>query len=54
MDINKVIVKMGILYNSPCVLFRHKNGFAWNYNGEIKDLGNITEEEAIQKFDWNF
>lgn len=54
MDINNTIVKMGILYNSPCVLFRHESGFAWKWNGEVKDLGNITEKEAIKKFDYNF
>jgi len=54
MDIKKIIVKMGILYNKPCVLFRYEKGFAWSYNEETKDLGNVTEERAIQMFDWNF
>jgi len=49
-----VIVKLGKLYGEPCVLFRHKNGFAWQYKDEIRNLGDIGMKRAIQKFDWNF
>jgi hypothetical protein len=43
-----------ILYNKPCVLFRYENGYAYKYDGEIKDLGNIKEDKAIYEFKRNF
>lgn len=50
-----IIIGMTILYGYPAVLFKHNNGYAWKYKGEIKDLGNdISRERAIEKFEWNF
>lgn len=54
MNLNEVIVKQSILYGHPCVLFKHSGGYAWSYKGEVKDLGDISKEAAIKKFDWNF
>jgi|UPI0004B253A7 hypothetical protein len=45
---------MAILYGRPAVLFRHENGFAWKYKEEIKDLGVVTLERAVEIFEWNF
>lgn len=49
-----VIIGMTILYGYPAVLFKYNNGYAWKYKNEIKDLGNISRERAIEKFEWNF
>lgn len=49
-----IIVGMTILYGYPAVLFKHENGYAWKYKLEVKDLGDITEERAIEMFEWNF
>jgi hypothetical protein len=49
-----IIVGMTILYGKPAVLFRHDTGYAWMYNGEYKDLGNISKARAIEMFEWNF
>lgn len=54
MNINEIIVKQGILYGYPCVLFKHENGYAWTYKGETKDIGNVSKERAIEMFDYNF
>jgi hypothetical protein len=54
MEFSEVIVKQGVMYGYPCVLFRHNEGFAWSYRQDTKDLGKISKEAAIQRFDNNF
>lgn len=54
MDVNEIIVHQGIMYGYPCVLFRHSNGFAWSYRRETRNLGKLTEEQAIARFKSNF
>lgn len=51
---NHIIVGMTVLYGNPAVLFKHDGGYAWKYKGEIKNLGNISREKAIEKFEFNF
>lgn len=51
---NDIIIGMTILYGKPAVLFKHENGFAWKYKGEVKDIENVTKERAIEMFEWNF
>ena len=51
---NHIIVGMTIMYGHPVVLFKHDGGYAWKYKDEIKNLGNIPRERAIEKFEYNF
>lgn len=52
--ISNIIVGMTILYGLPAVLYRYDNGFAWKYKDETKDLGDVSEQRAIEMFEWNF
>lgn len=56
LSIHNTIVGMTVMHGScqPAALFRHEGGYAWKWKDEIKDLGDITKERAIQKFEWNF
>lgn len=49
-----IIIGMTILYGYPAVLFKYDGGYAWKYKNEYYDLGNISKERAIEKFEWNF
>ncbi|MNK43707.1 hypothetical protein D3C87_624220 [compost metagenome] len=55
MNYTQTIVKLGVLYGRACVLYRHDSGYAWvSENGEIKNLGDISEEAAINRFNSSF